>query len=60
MVGIYGIEGMGKETLARAVYNLIADQFEGLCLLHNVRENSVKHGLEHLQEKLLSKTIGLS
>jgi len=55
MIGIYGSGGLGKMTLTRAVYNLIADQFEGLCFLHNVRENSIKYGLEYLHEKLLSK-----
>jgi hypothetical protein len=51
---------MGKTTLAQVVYNLIADQFEVLCFLHNVRENSDKHGLEYLQEQLLNQTVKLN
>ncbi|KAK2419777.1 disease resistance protein RUN1 [Trifolium repens] len=59
MIGIHGTGGIGKSTLARAVYNLVADQFECVCFLHDVRENSIKNGLEHLQEQLLYKTIRL-
>lgn len=39
-MGIYGVGGIGKTILARAVYNKIGDQFEALCFLPNVRENS--------------------
>ncbi|CAJ1932086.1 unnamed protein product [Sphenostylis stenocarpa] len=56
--GIYGIGGIGKTTLACAVYNLIADQFEGLCFLGDIRKNSMKHGLVQLQETLLSDLVG--
>ncbi|AES76225.2 putative TIR domain, P-loop containing nucleoside triphosphate hydrolase [Medicago truncatula] len=60
MVGLYGTRGLGKSTLAKAIYNFIADQFEGVCFLHNVRENSARKNLKHLQKELLSKTVQLN
>ncbi|KAL2334338.1 hypothetical protein Fmac_015551 [Flemingia macrophylla] len=58
MIGIHGMGGIGKSTLARAVYNsLIADNFDGTCFLDNVREKSNKHGIQHLQHILLSKIL---
>jgi len=58
MIGIHGSGGIGKTTLALAIYNFIADHFEALCFLENVRENSYKHALQHIQKILLSETLG--
>ena len=58
MVVIHGLVGIGKTTIAKAIYNRIVDHFEGSCLLENVREKSrTNDGIIQLQENLLSKIL---
>ncbi|KAE9614774.1 putative TIR domain, P-loop containing nucleoside triphosphate hydrolase [Lupinus albus] len=53
-VGIWGMGGVGKTTLASVVYEGIRNEFEISCFVANVREVSEKFGLAHLQRELLS------
>ncbi|XP_028770181.1 TMV resistance protein N-like [Neltuma alba] len=58
MIGVYGNGGTGKTTITRAVYNAIADNFDHLCFLGDIKGGSGKHGLEQQQARMLSKILG--
>ncbi|XP_023752246.1 disease resistance protein Roq1 [Lactuca sativa] len=55
MIGIWGVGGGGKTTLASSVYREISSKFNGCCFIKNIREESSRYGLEKLQKKILSE-----
>ncbi|GJU32282.1 Toll/interleukin-1 receptor domain-containing protein [Tanacetum coccineum] len=59
MIGIWGMGGGGKTTLARAVFDRISYQFEGKAFVENVREvsKSSLYGLNKLQEQILCSVL---
>ncbi|KAL3355224.1 hypothetical protein AABB24_019354 [Solanum stoloniferum] len=54
IVGIWGIGGIGKTTIANAIFDTLSNQFEEACFLVNVKENAKKNQLHSLQNTLLS------
>ncbi|XP_004289231.1 PREDICTED: TMV resistance protein N-like [Fragaria vesca subsp. vesca] len=59
IVGIWGIGGIGKTTIAKELFNSFRHKFEGWCFLANVRAASVPHqGLVQLQNNLLNEILG--
>ncbi|KAI9104358.1 hypothetical protein K1719_022930 [Acacia pycnantha] len=58
IIGIWGMGGMGKTTMAKAIYNEMGQSFVGKSFLANIREVWKQDNCEvYLQELLLSSIL---
>lgn len=58
IIGLWGMGGVGKTTIAGAVFDEISSQFDNSCFVANVREESDKcGGLIGLRDQILSTIL---
>ncbi|KAD4982646.1 hypothetical protein E3N88_19317 [Mikania micrantha] len=57
IIGIKGMGGAGKTTLARAIFDKISFNFEDASFVENVRETTSQSGLKKVQKQVLRDVL---
>ena len=58
LIGLWGMGGIGKTILAEQVFIKLRSGYGGCLFLANEREQSRKHGMLSLKEKVFSELLG--
>ncbi|XP_057455188.1 disease resistance protein RUN1-like [Lotus japonicus] len=56
-LGLWGMGGIGKTTIAKALFANHSPKYDSACFLQNIREESQMHGLTHIHDQLLSELL---
>lgn len=57
MVGIWGVGGIGKSTIAKFVCKRLSSKFDGVCFLENAKTEFEQYGSSHMRQKVLREIL---
>jgi len=56
-IGIWGLARMGKATIAKKIFAKHFAQYDSVCLLEDVREDTERFGAPHMRKKLFDELL---